>query len=771
MHDFGEPDLTTHMQTYPKIRFPRLSHSLGFISRLVGGVVLLNLLVIGLAAFSIHEDRGTHEERSRIAAENISLLLESDISAVFDRSDLVLRTVVDEIESQLAKGGLQAADLAIFMRQQQSHLPEAISLRVTDENGVVRHGEGLPSGVTIDLSDREHFILPRGNPKAGLIVAKPVKARISQQWSVPLSRRINRPNGDFAGIVYINIPVGYFVGKFSTLRLGVHGLVALRSAEHLSVARFPETQEGGGAVGQFALSDQLRGLLKNDPRSVTYVAHSPTDRIERIYSYRKLANYPLHVIVGLGIQDVLDDWRRDSIDMAAFVAFFGMTTFLFAWLVIRSWRRQVEVGEALRENEQRWSFALESGNFSVWDWDMLTGKVQLSKLGKQLFGYGEDEVGNHIAEWAGLCHPDDRAYVVARMKEHFRGRAPSFVAEFRVRCKDGSWKWILARGLVVDRAADSKPVRMIGLHADISERKQREEELRLASTVFNLADEAMVVTDPQNNILSVNPAFTSITGYVPEEVIGRNPRILSAKTHPAEFYQEMWSRLIETGSWSGEVLNRKKSGEVYVEWLSIKRVLDGKGDLTHHVAVFSDITARKAAEGRMRHLALHDALTDLPNRALLAERLEQAIVRARRDRSHLGLMYFDLDKFKPINDSFGHEVGDWLLKAVAGRVVDCVRESDTVARLGGDEFVVMLPTMESDRDAVMVAEKIRDALGKPFIFDKVPLEISASIGVAIYPENGEDERTLTRNADAAMYYAKKAGRNRVVPYKAGMNEG
>jgi diguanylate cyclase (GGDEF)-like protein len=230
----------------------------------------------------------------------------------------------------------------------------------------------------------------------------------------------------------------------------------------------------------------------------------------------------------------------------------------------------------------------------------------------------------------------------------------------------------------------------------------------------------------------------------------------------------LWTQLVETGSWSGEVLNRKKSGEVYVEWLSIKRVLDDKGQLTHHVAVFSDITARKAAEGRIRHLAMHDALTDLPNRTLLTERIEQAIVRARREKSRLGLMYFDLDKFKPINDSLGHEVGDLLLKAVARRAVDCVRESDTVARIGGDEFVVLLPVLAEERDALMVAEKIRAALNQPFQVAGNTLNISTSIGLTIYPEHGVDEQMLTRNADAAMYQAKTQGRNRVVVYQPGM---
>lgn len=756
------------MQTSLNSFFRPSVSSLSFARRLVAGVLLINTLVIGLASLGIYQDRLEHDRRSRTTVENLSMLLESDLTAVFDRTELLLRTVVAEIEDQLARGGIQPTRLSAYLKLQQSHLPEIVSLRVTDDNGLVRYGEGVQPGTPVDLSDREFFILPRGNPKAGLVIAKPVKARISNEWVIPVSYRINRQNGDFAGVVYANIPVTYFVRKFSVLQLGSHGLVALRSTEHYSIARFPEVQEGGGAVGQFAISDQLRSLLKDDPSSVTYVAPSPQDRIERTFSYRRMAGYPLYVVVGLATQDTQEEWWRDSYQTAALVMLILLMSLLFAWLVVSAWRRQQAASQALRESEQRWSFALESGNFAVWDLDLRSGEVQFSKLGKKLFGFGEDEIGNHIAEWVARCHPDDQEAVWSRLKDHFRGRTESFLAEHRVRCHDDRWKWIRSEGLVVDRAEDGKPLRMIGIHADISERKQREEELRLSSTVFKLADEAMIITNQSNEIVSVNPAFTAITGYAPEEAIGRNPRMLSAHKQTTEFYQEMWRRLTESDAWSGEVLNRKKNGEIYIEWLSIKRVLDDNGKLTHHVAVFSDITMRKSAENRMRYLALHDALTDLPNRALLTERLEQAIVAARRDKSGLGLMYFDLDNFKPINDSFGHEMGDLLLKAVADRVLDCVRESDTVARLGGDEFAVLLPKLETAKDAMMVAEKIRNALGEHFLLAGDSFEISASIGVAIYPEHGDDERTLLRSADTAMYHAKRGGRNQVVLYQAGM---
>jgi len=274
-------------------------------------------------------------------------------------------------------------------------------------------------------------------------------------------------------------------------------------------------------------------------------------------------------------------------------------------------------------------------------------------------------------------------------------------------------------------------------------------------------DTAVLVTDRHTRIIKVNPAFTAITGYSADDVIGKTPRILSSGVHPIEFYKEMWATLIATGNWQGEISNRRKNGEFYTEWLSINMVRDNEGHLTHYVASFSDISERKAAEAHMHNLAHYDVLTGLPNRTLLSDRLQQAITAAKREKSHMALMFIDLDKFKPVNDTFGHHIGDLMLKEVAKRILECLRESDSAARLGGDEFVVLLPLIEAESDAVAVAEKIRYALNQPFELAGHSLNISSSIGVAVYPERGGDEKSLLTNADKAMYYAKEAGRNSV----------
>ncbi len=307
------------------------------------------------------------------------------------------------------------------------------------------------------------------------------------------------------------------------------------------------------------------------------------------------------------------------------------------------------------------------------------------------------------------------------------------------------------------------------LNQELIERKFAEAGMRLAEKVFASVDAGVMVTDKGAQIIKVNPAFTAITGYSPEEVIGQTPRILSSGAHSREFYKEMWTTLKATDSWHGEIFNRRKNGEFYTEWLSINQVHDNEGVLTNYVAMFSDISARKAAEERINKLAHYDPLTGLPNRTLFTDRLQQAIGSAKRERLRMALMFIDLDKFKPVNDTHGHPIGDLLLKEVAKRILECLRESDSAARVGGDEFVVLLPVIEAVPDAVAVAEKIRHALNQPFMIAGHQLDISSSIGVAVYPEHGSMEKSLLKNADTAMYAAKEAGRNCVVLFDAGMN--
>ncbi len=299
--------------------------------------------------------------------------------------------------------------------------------------------------------------------------------------------------------------------------------------------------------------------------------------------------------------------------------------------------------------------------------------------------------------------------------------------------------------------------------------RQRNAELELAAGVFSHAFEGIMITDAEGVILSVNPAFTAITGYAPEEAIGKTPRLLHSDHQDEYFYRDMWAKLSLTGEWRGELWNRHKDGHAYLQWTSITTIYDAAGTPYRRIAVMTDITEERRNEERIRHQAFHDALTGLPNRTLLQNRLEHAIKSASRGGERLALLFIDLDRFKVINDSLGHLVGDQLLKKAAQRMAQCVRAGDTVARLGGDEFVILAPINDSS-DATQIAEKIIHEVAQPFDLQAQTLYVGASVGISVYPEDGSDAATLLRNADVAMYASKQAGRGTLRFFDTGMNE-
>ena len=288
--------------------------------------------------------------------------------------------------------------------------------------------------------------------------------------------------------------------------------------------------------------------------------------------------------------------------------------------------------------------------------------------------------------------------------------------------------------------------------------------MRQAVTVFESTREGVVITDLQPQILSVNRAFTEINGYAGSEVVGRNPRLLQSGRHDIAFYQAMWASLLETGHWEGEIWNRRKNGELFPQLLTISTVRDDRGHPTHYVGVMTDISQIKHSEQRLEHLAHYDPLTLLPNRLLFNARLKHTLAQAARHQTQVAVLLLDLDRFKQINDSFGHPMGDLLLKAAAERLGHCVHVNDTVARIGGDEYTLLLEDIKQSDNAAVVAEKILLGFSEPFELEGQELYITPSVGICIYPRDGEDGETLMRNADTAMYEAKNQGRNSYVFY-------
>ena len=299
---------------------------------------------------------------------------------------------------------------------------------------------------------------------------------------------------------------------------------------------------------------------------------------------------------------------------------------------------------------------------------------------------------------------------------------------------------------------------------DITERHQMQEKLLQTATVFESTAEGIIFTDPQQKITAVNRAFTEITGYSESEVLGQTPRILASGQHDKVFFAAMWHQLSNADNWQGEISNKRKNGEIYPNWLTISAVRNSDNLITHFVAVFSDISSLKHAQARLDHQAHHDPLTNLPNRLLFENRLCEVLADQRRNGQRSAVLFLDLDRFKNINDSLGHPVGDLLLKGIATRLKEQLRDVDTVARLGGDEFIILLPGLKQTNDAQMIAHKLLACFNAPFLAGEHELFISASIGTSVFPDDGDDVATLVKNADLAMYHSKLKGRNRVERY-------
>lgn len=358
-------------------------------------------------------------------------------------------------------------------------------------------------------------------------------------------------------------------------------------------------------------------------------------------------------------------------------------------------------------------------------------------------------------EFAALVAPHDVPRVGALIKEVLSGTRQSGVIEAQLRACDGR----LVEAEIVVLAIDNNGGRAaeVVIH-DLAARHEADHYRIMAATVFNGSAEAMIVTDAETRVCMVNAAFTDITGYQPEEVIGRTPHMLSSGKHPPEFFAEMWRTLLESGRWRGDIWNRRKNGEVYVQRLSISVIRGHDGKVVNYIGVFSDVTQQRQKEDSVRHKAFHDALTGLPNRALLEDRLQQAMVQACRREGGLAVLFVDLDEFKPVNDRYGHRAGDEVLRYVARTLKACVREVDTVARIGGDEFVVVLTDVTEGTGVESIARLILDSLKQPLILDAATVSVSGSIGIAMFPGNGGDSACLLANADAAMYEAKRGGR-------------
>lgn len=398
------------------------------------------------------------------------------------------------------------------------------------------------------------------------------------------------------------------------------------------------------------------------------------------------------------------------------------------------------------------------GLVAYWDKDLycrFANKAYLEWFGKT----PESILGTTLNDLLG-------AKLYTANETHIRGALEGKVQKFErtIIKPDGSAGHTLAT-YIPDENEDGEVIGFFVYVSDVTSIKSIQTELKLAASVFHNTLEGIMVTDASGNIVSVNPAFTQITGYTADEAIGKNPRILKSNHQKPEFYENFWHEITTNGHWRGEIWNRRKNGEAYLEWQTISTIRSDADEPIRYVSVFNDITKRWQKDERIRHLAFHDALTELPNRTLFMERLSQLITATARQPNNLALLFLDLDGFKAINDNLGHDIGDEVLVIVAQKIQAEIRVSDTVARLGGDEFIVLLSHPIDAEGSANIANRIIQKLNEPMVFGGESVTVGVSVGIVMFPDDGHLPVQLIKRADDAMYQAKARGRNQYCFYK------
>ncbi|MBI3433451.1 MAG: EAL domain-containing protein [Hydrogenophilales bacterium] len=562
---------------------------------------------------------------------------------------------------------------------------------------------------------------------------------------------------------------GSLLGFFYVLTRRVEKQFALSQAElRESEARFRMLVESSSdliwevdARGTYTyVSPKIRELLGYAPEEI--IGRTPFDlmpageaeRVRIVFSGIAASRQP-----GFGVENINrhKDGHEVVLETNA-VPIFGPTGELVGYRGMDrdiTARKQVET--ALRQSQKNLAEAQRIASLGSWEWDIVQGDLHWSDGIYRIFGLSPESFGATYAAFLQLVHPDDRGRVQQAVEEAVAHGKP-YGIEHRLVRPDGSERVVQERGEVT-YDADGNAVRMVGTVQDITDQKLAELRLHQAAKVFENTSEGVMITDADQRIMAVNQAFTHITGYGEDEVRGHEPTILRSGRHDGEYYRRMWADIQASGRWQGEIWNRRKDGADYPEWLNISVVRDDAGAIINYIGVFADITSIKEARDKLEYTAHHDALTGLPNRVLFRDRLEQALVISRRNGDGVALLFVDLDRFKVINDTLGHEAGDLLLQEVARRLIGCMREEDTVARMGGDEFVVIQKGVAQPEDAALLATRMLAEISRPFSLAGHEIMTSLSVGISLYPQDGEDVSALLKNADAAMYRAKEKGRN------------
>lgn len=749
----------------------RFAPQAGFLAVLTVFILLLG----GAVAYFVNQQRDEQIAAQLQLNEMRSRMFEYQFTHTFALAEITLRNLADAVND-----GVKLRELAPQLQRALRFAPHLRSLSVLDQSGTV-----VASSASGNLGKRPNaagFVPTIEPPLGSLRIGLPWTGRDLGDGQPVLPGTTVAPNS--SGFIAVSVRTlqqdytlvaalnsDYFMNQIQLALNPAEGKAELLRYDNrlLLTTDQDEQDELGQVHAEMAIQKQRETTDFGSSENLDYEGKGV------LSAYRNSSLFPLTVIIHADRDFALAKWRSSAWQTLALVLpllLILIATALWLHLLLR--RRRDEQAASHEHERQRMSAVLDSLPASIMMLDH-HGRIALTNAGwnrdmnETCPEMPKDRLGMHFSDL--LNHLNQHGWheqhsLSINIADLLSGKQRRLDQEVLFTHGDTP-RWFRLLGEHLD--GGEWPGAII-MRVDITQQKKDTEQLRLASRIFESTSEGLLITDADTNIIWVNQSFEKITGYRQEEVLGRDPGLLNSGLQEDNFYALMYASLATTGNWQGEIINRRKDGTVYPEWLTISTLVDAANQITHYVAIFSDITERKASEERIRYLSEHDFLTKLPNRMLLEDRLRQTIIQAQRQPQQFAVLFIDLDRFKSINDSYGHPVGDRLLQTVAERLKSAVRSSDTICRQGGDEFLILLHHIHDADDAARIADTIILSVGDPYTVDGHLLNTSPSIGIALYPDDGVDAETLIKNADTAMYVSKENGRNNYHFFRPEMNE-
>lgn len=745
--------------------FPRSKAYLRFRRRLCAGLLLMALLTIAVVSLQLRASNVERDQAVRQQTQNFVQAMEAHVLNTIQFVDLSLQGYSNAIKMLPLEQSSSPHIMATLLSPRSSSFSRDFWLSFIDANGQGVASSNKLSVASTNYADRDYFqahIKPGGSP--GLFIGGPAIGKVSKEKLFFLSRRVEDANGQLRGVIVAPLNVSYFGKVFEKSRFSPDVSISLVHSNGKVIARAPNFEKS------FNFDLSRTALFQNIAKGKqgTYQTVSSIDGASRIFSFRVLDGLPLIVVVGSSDEESKRAFGKNLLFAGAGVLLLLLLMLVGGHFALRSYAKLEErelryrlLYASSRETEQKLSVSEQRLRLIA---DNLP--VMIAYVDKDLRYEFTNRKFDSVFEIPYQSGPGRKVVDVVspaifkQAEQHLHEvLGGKFVYFERLVSSAAGERWD-GVSYVPDVQPDGAVRGLFLMVEDITERKKNEESTKLAALMYQNSAEGMLVTDAEGRILSVNPAFSQISGYAEHEVLGRRAYELTSGRQDLGFFTQVRQAIGRTGHWAGEIWHQHKNGEHYLVSLRFNTVFDEQGQVFRLVALFTDITKKKASEELIWKQANFDALTGLPNRRMFHEHLRLEMKKT--DRSHLpmALVFIDLDHFKEINDTLGHDKGDMLLKQVAERLGQCVRGTDIVARLGGDEFTVILSELHNSSDVVRIAQEILKKMAAPFALNEDIAHISSSIGITLYPDDGDSAETLMKNADQAMYAAKQQGRNR-----------